>query len=78
MFIVLNIIQRMEARTRMKLLVKYSDFTKFSNDISNLTLKDFEKAAELVKKDPKAFYNPTIYKLLKYVQTASAKVQGNF
>ncbi len=61
----------------MSLLINQADFLNFADEVGNLTLKDFEEAANLVFRDPKAKFNTTLYKLLSKVQSASANVQGS-
>ena len=61
----------------MSLLIHQSDFVNFSDEVDNLTLKDFEEAVNIVLRDPKAKFNTILYKLLSKVQSASANVQGS-
>jgi TRAP-type mannitol/chloroaromatic compound transport system substrate-binding protein len=68
--------QRTEARHRINLLVNQQDYQQFSNEISSLTLQDFDDAVKTVSADPSAKYNSTIHKLIAKVQSASANVQG--
>ena len=75
-FVVFNIIQRTEARHRINLLVNQQDYQKFSEEISQLTTKDYEDAVRAVTIDPNAKFNSIIHKLISKVHSASANVQG--
>jgi len=75
-FVAFNIMQRAEARQRINLLVNQKDYQQFSNEISSLTLQDFDDAVKTVSTDPNAKYNSIIHKLIAKVQSASANVQG--
>lgn len=48
-----NIIQRSDARFKMGLIIKHSDFEEFSQQLSTLHLEDFEIAAKVVSENKK-------------------------
>jgi hypothetical protein len=77
MFVTFNIIQRQEARNKMNLLIKAKDFNSFSQELSKLTIRDFENAETIIKNNLNESFNPIIRKLLQKVQSATAKIQGS-
>ena len=58
------------------MLVNQQDYQKFSEEISQLTTKDYEDAVRAVTIDPNAKFNSIIHKLISKVHSASANVQG--
>jgi hypothetical protein len=77
MFICFNILQRAEARKRIRLLVKKKDFVSFPLIVDKITQKDIEDELEQMRQHPSTIKNNNIQHLLSKIQSSTANVQGS-
>jgi hypothetical protein len=76
-FVAFNIIQRAEARSKIHLLIKKTDFKIFSKELKSITLKELDNMAYNYIKHHTFDQNSIINRLFQKVQSASACVQGS-